>query len=144
MKVEEAQHRLSSRSGRSPTVQELAEYLELSIEEVLEALETSRAHHASSLDAPYDDGEGEAGTVVDRFGCEDLSLRLAVDRLTIGAAAKQLPAREREVLMLRFVSDLTQTQIADRVGVSQMQVSRILRRALACLSDLTDSGSGAD
>src|SRR5204863_10137482 len=52
LKVEEAQHRLSSRSGRSPTVQELAEYLELSIEEVLDALETSRAHHASSLDAP--------------------------------------------------------------------------------------------
>jgi RNA polymerase sigma-B factor len=144
MKVEEAQHRLSSRTGRSPTVPELAEYLELSIEEVLESLETSRAHHASSLDAPYDDGEGETGSVVDRFGCEDLSLRLAVDRLTIGAAAKQLPPREREVLMLRFVSDMTQTQIADRVGVSQMQVSRILRRALARLSDLTDTRSRAD
>jgi RNA polymerase sigma-B factor len=144
MKVEEAQHRLSSRSGRSPTVQELAEYLELSIEEVLDALETSRAHHASSLDAPYDDGEGDAGTIVDRFGCEDLSLRFAVDRLTIGAAAKQLPPREREVLMLRFVGDLTQTQIADRVGVSQMQVSRILRRALARLSDLAEDRSETD
>jgi RNA polymerase sigma-B factor len=143
MKVEEAHHRLSSRTGHSPTVQELAEYLEISIEEVLDALETSRAHHASSLDAPYDDGEGEVGSVVDRFGTEDLSLSLAVDRLTIGAAAKQLPPREREVLMLRFVSDLTQTQIADRVGVSQMQVSRILRRALARLSDLTDVRSEA-
>src|SRR5437660_11140996 len=62
MKVEEAQHRLNSKTGRSPTVQELAEYLELSIEEVIEALETSRAHHASSLDAPYDDGEGDPRT----------------------------------------------------------------------------------
>jgi RNA polymerase sigma-B factor len=144
MKVEEAHNRLSSRTGRSPTVPELAEYLELSIEEVLNSLETSRAHHASSLDAPYDDGEGEAGSVVDRFGCEDGSLRLVVDRLTIGVAAKQLPAREREVLMLRFVGDLTQTQIAERVGVSQMQVSRILRRALARLSDLTDTRSAAN
>src|SRR2546421_1344529 len=112
MKVEEAQHRLNAKTGRSPTVQQLAEYLEISIEEVLEALETSRAHHASSLDAPYDDGEGEAGTVVDRFGSEDRELRLADDRLTIGAAAAQLGPREREVLMLRFVEDLTQTQIA--------------------------------
>src|ERR1700760_2052050 len=59
VKVEEAQQQLSARSGRAPTVTEMAEYLELSIEEGLEALETSRAHHASSLDAPYDDGEGE-------------------------------------------------------------------------------------
>ncbi|HEY3726134.1 MAG TPA: SigB/SigF/SigG family RNA polymerase sigma factor [Solirubrobacteraceae bacterium] len=137
VKVEEAQNRLSSRSGRSPTVPELAEYLELSIEEVLDSLETSRAHHASSLDAPYDDGEGEGGTVVDRFGVEDSHLRLADDRMTVGAAARELPPREREVLMLRFVQDLTQTQIATEIGVSQMQVSRILRRALARLSELT-------
>ena len=65
VKVEEAQHRLSAKTGRSPTVQELAEYLELSIEEVLDALETARAHHASSLDAPHDDGEGEAAALVD-------------------------------------------------------------------------------
>jgi RNA polymerase sigma-B factor len=140
VKVEEAQHRLSSGSGRSPTVQELAEYLELSIEDVLESLETSRAHHASSLDAPYDDGEGEAGTVVDRFGTEDPGLRMADERLTVGAAARQLPPREREVLRLRFVRDLTQTQIATHIGVSQMQVSRILRRALARLSELTETG----
>jgi RNA polymerase sigma-B factor len=144
MKVEEAQHRLSSKTGRSPTVQQLAQYLELSIEEVLDALETSRAHHASSLDAPYDDGEGEAGTVVDRFGAEDRDLRLADDRLTIGAAAQELAPRERQVLMLRFVEDLTQTQIAEQVGVSQMQVSRILRRALARLSDLTEAKSESD
>jgi RNA polymerase sigma-B factor len=144
VKVEEAQSRLSSGSCRAPTVQELAEYLELSIEEVLDSLETSRAHHASSLDAPYDDGEGETGTVADRFGVEDRHLRLADDRLTVGAAARELPAREREVLMLRFVEDLTQTQIATEIGVSQMQVSRILRRALARLSELTATDHGAD
>jgi RNA polymerase sigma-B factor len=140
VRVEEAQHRLSSKTGRSPTVQELAEYLELSIEDVLESLETSRAHHAASLDAPFDDGEGETGTIVDRFGTEDRDLDLADIRLTVGAAARQLAPREREVLMLRFVEDLTQTQIATHIGVSQMQVSRILRRALARLSELTDAG----
>lgn len=144
VKVEEAQQRLGTKTGRSPTIQELAEYLEISIEEVLESLETTRAHHASSLDAPYDDGEGEAGTVVDRLGCEDAGLRLADARLTIGVAARQLPDREREVLMLRFAGDLTQTQIAERVGVSQMQVSRILRRAQARLSELTETGSESD
>ncbi len=136
VKVEEAQQQLTTRTGHAPTVPELAEYLEFSIEEVLDALETSRAHHASSLDAPYDDGDGESGTVVDAFGAEDPGLRLADERVTVGAAARQLSDREREVLALRFVHDLTQTQIAERIGVSQMQVSRILRRAIAQLSEL--------
>jgi RNA polymerase sigma-B factor len=138
VKVEEAQQLLGGRFNRAPTVPELAEYLELSIEDVLDALETSRAHHASSLDAPYDDGEGESGTMVESFGEEDPSLQSADERITIGTAARQLPVREREVLMLRFVHDLTQTQIADHIGVSQMQVSRILRRAIAHLSEITE------
>jgi RNA polymerase sigma-B factor len=138
VKVEEAQQLLSSRSSRAPTVTELAEYLEFSIEEVLDALETCRAHHAASLDAPYDDGEGESGTMVESFGDEDPSLQSADVRVTIGAAARQLPTREREVLALRFVSDMTQTQIADQIGVSQMQVSRILRRAISHLSDIAE------
>jgi RNA polymerase sigma-B factor len=138
VKVEEAQQHLGGRLNRAPTVLELAEYLELSIEDVLDALETSRAHHASSLDAPYDDGEGESGTMVESFGEEDPSLRCADERITIGTAARQLPQREREVLMLRFVHDLTQTQIADHIGVSQMQVSRILRRAIAHLGEITE------
>jgi RNA polymerase sigma-B factor len=141
VKVEEAQQTLSARSGHAPTVTEIAEYLEFSIEDVLDALETSRAHHAASLDAPYDDGEGESGTVVDAFGEEDPDLRLAADRLTVGVAARQLSDRERWVLELRFVHDLTQTQIAERIGVSQMQVSRILRRSIAQLSELTELDS---
>jgi RNA polymerase sigma-B factor len=141
VKVEQAQAQLSAKSSRAPTVPQLAEYLELSIEDVLDSLETSRAHHASSLDAPYDDGEGESGAVVDSFGGEDPGLLLVDERVTVGTAAKHLAPREREVLMLRFVSDLTQTQIADQIGVSQMQVSRILRRALARLSELTEAGS---
>jgi RNA polymerase sigma-B factor len=141
VKVEEAQQTLSAGTGHAPTVTEIAEYLEFSIEEVLEALETSRAHHATSLDAPYDDGEGESGTVVDAVGQEDPVLQLADDRLTVGVAARQLSDRERVVLALRFVHDLTQTQIAERIGVSQMQVSRILRRSIAQLSELTELDS---
>jgi RNA polymerase sigma-B factor len=137
VKVEEASQRLSVRSGRAPAVSELAQYLEIEIEDVLDALETARAHHASSLDAPHDDGEGESGSVVDSFGSEDPALLLADDRVTVGEAARQLSEREREVLRLRFVEDLTQTQIAGRVGVSQMQISRILRRAVTTLGELT-------
>jgi RNA polymerase sigma-B factor len=77
--------------------------------------------------------------VVDSFGSEDPGLLLADDRVTVGAAARQLTERERQVLRLRFVDDLTQTQIAERVGVSQMQISRILRRAVARLGELTES-----
>jgi RNA polymerase sigma-B factor len=139
VKVEDASQRLSVRTGRAPTVSELAVYLEIEIGDVLDALETARAHHASSLDAPHDDGEGESGSVVDSFGCEDPSLLLADDRVTVGEAARHLTEREREVLRLRFVEDLTQTQIADRVGVSQMQISRILRRAVGRLGELTEA-----
>jgi RNA polymerase sigma-B factor len=139
VKVEEAQQLLTTRTGRAPTVPELAEYLELSIEDVLDALETTRAHHASSLDAPYDENDADSGSVVDAFGSDDPGLRLADARVTVGAAARQLSERERQVLGLRFVDDLTQTQIADCIGVSQMQVSRILRRAISQLSELTDS-----
>ena len=139
VKVEEAQQQLSARSGRAPTVSDLAEYLELSIEEVLEALETARAHHASSLDAPHDDGEGDSASLVDTFGEEDPELEIADARLTVGVAAAQLSRRERQVIALRFVHDLTQTQIAEQIGVSQMQVSRILRRSIARLSELTES-----
>jgi RNA polymerase sigma-B factor len=136
VKVEDAQQKLSARGGRAPTVHELAQYLELDVVDVLDALETARAHHASSLDAPHDDGEGESGSVVDSFGQEDPDLQLADDRVTVGEAARHLSRRERDVLRLRFVEDLTQTQIADRIGVSQMQVSRILRRAITRLGEL--------
>jgi RNA polymerase sigma-B factor len=106
---------------------------------VLDALETARAHHASSLDAPHDDGEGEGGSLVDSFGAEDSSLLLADDRVTLDEASRLLTEREREVLRLRFEEDLTQTQIANRVGVSQMQISRILRRAVARLGEITEA-----
>lgn len=139
IKVEDGQQQLSSRTGHAATIPELAQYLEMSIEEVLESLETSRAHHTASLDAPHDDGDGETGTLADSFGVLDSTLQLVDEKVTISAAARQLSQRERRVVLLRFVEDLTQTEIAERIGVSQMQVSRILRRALARLAELAES-----
>ena len=103
---------------------------------MVEALEAGAAHHAASLDAPSDNGEGEAGTLVQSIGDEDAGYDLVDARVTIAAAARLTARRERRVLWLRFMDDLTQTQIADRIGVSQMQVSRILRRALQRLSEI--------
>jgi len=137
LKVQEAQERLTSRTGRPPSVTDLAEYLELSVEDVLDALETAAAHHSASLDAPREDGEEDSGTLVDVFGRDDPHYELVEQTVTISTAAEQLSARERRVLSLRFVHDMTQTQIAAEIGVSQMQVSRILRRALANLRELT-------
>lgn len=141
VKVEDAQNKLSARTGHAPTVGEIAEYLEMSLEDVLDALETSRAHHAASLDAPSDDGDAESATVVDTIGHRDPRLQDIETRLTVGAAAGQLTERERTVLGLRFVHDMTQTEIAERVGVSQMQISRILRRSIARLGELTEGGT---
>jgi RNA polymerase sigma-B factor len=137
LKVQEAHERLTTRTGRPPSVADLAEYLELSMEDVLDALETSAAHHSASLDAPREDGEQDSGTLVDVFGQDDPRYELVDDTVTISSAAQKLSARERRVLRLRFVKDLTQTQIATDIGVSQMQVSRILRRALSSLRELT-------
>jgi RNA polymerase sigma-B factor len=139
LKVQEAQERLTTKTGRPPTVNELAEYLEFSVEDVLDALEAAAAHHSASLDAPREDGEEDSGTLVDVFGEEDARYELVDETVTISVAARQLSARERRVLALRFVHDMTQTQIAAEIGVSQMQVSRILRRALNQLRELTEA-----
>jgi len=138
LKVEDAYQALTVRSGRAPTVNVLAEYTELSVEDVLDGLETAAAHHSVSLDAPHDDGEGGSGTLADMFGEDDERFEIVEASVTIAAAARNLSARERRVLTLRFLEDRTQTQIAELIGVSQMQVSRILRGALEKLRALTE------
>lgn len=139
LKVQEAQEKLTTRTGRPPTVSDLAEYMEIPIEDVLDALETAAAHHSTSLDAPRDEGDDESGTLVDVLGEEDGRYELIDQTVTVSEAARQLSARERKVLGLRFIEDMTQTQIAQEIGVSQMQVSRILRRALSRLREMTES-----
>jgi RNA polymerase sigma-B factor len=136
-KITDAQQKLSSRTGRMPTVDELAQYLEMSQEEVLDGLQTAEAYGAVSLDAPLSTEDDEDSSRLEAIGEADERLELVDDHATIFAAARHLPAREREILFLRFGEDLTQSEIAERVGVSQMQVSRLLRRSLHRLRDLT-------
>ena len=134
-KINEARQAISARIGRPPRVDELAQYLELSEEEVLDGLQVAEAYGTVSLDAPVA-GEEDASRL-DVMGDEDMRLGLVDDQTTIFAAARHLPQREREILFLRFGEDLTQSEIAERVGVSQMQVSRLLRRSLQRLRQLT-------
>jgi RNA polymerase sigma-B factor len=137
-KIAEAQAEVVAHTGRPPTISELAQYLEMSEEDVLDGLQTAEAYDAISLDAPMANDDAEMSTRLEVIGAEDERLELVDTQATIFAAAKHLPARERQILFLRFGEDLTQSQIADRVGVSQMQVSRLLRRSLQRLRDLTD------
>ena len=139
LKVQRAKEKLATKTGRSPTVHELSQYMELSIEEVLEGLEAAAAHHSTSLEAPRDGGDGEAGTLAESFGVEDAGFELVEDRAAVAAAMHLLSDRERHVVMLRFFADRTQTEIAEEIGVTQMQISRILRRAIARLSGLMQS-----
>ena len=136
-KITDAEQRLSSRTGRAPTVDDLAQYLEMTQEEVLDGLQTAEAYGAVSLDAPVGGEEDEESSRLDSLGVEDEELRRADDIATIFAAARHLAARERQIIYLRFGEDLTQSEIAEQVGISQMQVSRLLRRSLQRLRELT-------
>jgi RNA polymerase sigma-B factor len=137
-KITEAQREIAARAGRPPRVDELALYLEISQEEVLDGLQVADAYDALSLDAPIAGDDAEPSTRLDILGCDDDELARVDQQATLFAAARHLPKREREILFLRFSEDLTQSEIAARLGVSQMQVSRLLRRSLHRLRELTD------
>ena len=137
-KINEAQQLLTTRSGRPPTVAQLSEYLELTPEEVLDGLHAGEAYDAVSLNATRPSDEDDGDSYLDSLGEEDHSLGLVDGAATIFAAAKQLPERERQILLMRFAKDLTQTEIAEQIGVSQMQISRLLRKSLRRLRELTD------
>jgi RNA polymerase sigma-B factor len=123
---------LAQSLGRSPTVADLAAYLKRSEEEIIEGLDSARAYSAVSLQSLV--GTGEDGTELgDLFGAEDPELRIAELRTSLGPALAGLPPREQQIVVLRFFGNLTQTQIAERVGVSQMHVSRLLTKSLAVL-----------
>lgn len=136
-KVEVAEQLLADQTGRSPTVGELARYLGVSEEEVLDGLETAQAYAAVSLDAPRATVDEAQWSYLDIVGADDHDLALVDASLTLGTAIEQLQKRERRILHLRFVEDLTQTEIAERIGSSQMQVCRVLRRSLQRLRELT-------
>jgi RNA polymerase sigma-B factor len=143
LKVRDAQERLANIKGRAPTVNQLAEYLEYDIEEVIDALQAIQAYEALSLDAPRPGADDDVVAYGDSMGREDERFELVELDATITAVLEHIPPRERLILRMRFVEDLTQTEIAARVGISQMQVSRLLRRSLDQLRALTQEGRGA-
>ena len=131
LKVERALADLPSKLGHSPTVQEIAERIEATDEEVLEAMHAAQGHHAVSLDASSSLGDGDdPGPLKDRIGEEDLSFDTFEYGEAIGPVLEEISERDRKVLHLRFVEDMTQSEIAEQVGVSQMHVSRILRATI--------------
>jgi RNA polymerase sigma-B factor len=129
LRVEQATSQLSSSLGRAPSVAELSEHLGQSDEDVLEALEAGRARTATSLSAPRGDEE-DGGTLGDLLGDEEDGFERAEERATLAVLFAELTPRERTVLTLRFKQDMTQAEIGEIVGVSQMQVSRIIRSSL--------------
>ena len=116
--------------GRAPTVSEIGERTGLSEDEVLEAMETAHAYSTTSLDAPTDE---EGGTSLDKLGGEEEAFELLEGWTSVAPAIRDLPSRERTILYLRFFRGLTQTQIAEEMGISQMHVSRLLSRTLRAL-----------
>ncbi len=126
---------LSQRQGRAPTVAELAAHLKLSEEEVLEGLESANAYSTLSLDAG-DSGSGdEPMPVSETLGVEDEGLEGVEYRESLKPMLEQLPPREKKILMLRFFKNMTQSEIAAEIGISQMHVSRLLARTLAQLRE---------
>jgi RNA polymerase sigma-B factor len=138
LKVEQAQKTLAGKLGRAPTVDELAETLELDVEATLEALEAASAYEARSLDAPAPAEDQDGRAYVDTLGGSDDGFELVEDRAAVRQAMKALPERERRILHMRFLEDKTQSEIAESIGVSQMQISRLLRRSLRTLRDETE------
>jgi RNA polymerase sigma-B factor len=131
LKVEKAVAELPAKLGHSPTVQEIGQRIEATDEEVLEAMHAAQGHHAVSLDATSTMGDGdEPGPLRDRIGEEDVSFDTVEYGEAIGPVLNEISERDRKVLHLRFVEDMTQSEIAEQVGVSQMHVSRILRATI--------------
>jgi RNA polymerase sigma-B factor len=137
LRVEQATGWLSSEFGRPPSVQDIADHLGCDDEEVLEALQARRARASTSLSAPAGDDE-DATVLGELLGDEDDGLDRAEDHATLTSLFDWLTPRERVALRLRYEEDMTQAQIGEVIGVSQMQVSRIIDRSIERLRSVAD------
>ena len=120
---------LTSELNRTPTVEEIAERLDTSVDEVLEAMESSSAYSSVPLEGGTTEDEDAPG-IIDRFATEDADLISSDDRIVIEETLASFSPREQDAIRMRFVEGLTQVEIAEKLGISQVQVSRLLRRAL--------------
>jgi RNA polymerase sigma-B factor len=133
LKAERAVGDLTRELHRQPTIPELARDLGIPEEVALEALEAAGAYHATSLDTPRGQESDPSDTLADTLGGDEDGYHRAEDRATIDRLMRSITPREREVLRLRFEDDLTQAEIGEIIGVSQMQVSRLIRQAVSRL-----------
>jgi RNA polymerase sigma-B factor len=143
LRVDRTVTRLSVGKRRSPSVSEIAQAVQASEEQVLEALQAAGAYRAGSLDAPrVAQGEQEGESIADTLGKEESGFQRAEERAMLEPLLARISPRERLVLQLRFGEDLTQAEIGERIGVSQMQVSRLIRQALVRLRNGSGEMSG--
>jgi RNA polymerase sigma-B factor len=139
--IEAAQEQLRSTRHSAPTVEQIADYLKLPEEDVLDGLLAVKAYEADSLDAPAGGSDEERRSALELIGAEDECYELIEADASVVPAIRSLGERDRLVLHLRFVGEMSQSEIAARIGVSQMQVSRILARSLAELRQLASGAS---
>ena len=137
-KVNQATDELTVELQRSPSVEEIAAKLGVSAEEILEAMESSGAYTSVSLEAGGTSEDDEAPALIDRLASVDENLDASDDRMVIDDAIRDFSPREQEIVRMRFIDGLTQVEIAKRLGVSQVQVSRLLRRTLRKIQDRID------
>jgi len=143
LRVNEATEQLSGQLRRTPTARDVAEATGLSLEDVIEALDAGRSYSPAALDAPQPGDDSEGRVLGDTLGSTDRNYEFVELGQAIAPAFRVLPEREQAIVHLRFVEDLTQSEIAERVGISQMHVSRLLRRALDRLNAAVDPAEAA-
>jgi RNA polymerase sigma-B factor len=143
MQIGSASAELTQTLGRSPTPRELAETIGCSIDDILEGIDSSNAYSTLSLDAGDGDEDG-AATMLDALGVDDQNLEHVEIRESIKPLLDRLGAREKRILLLRFFKNMTQSQIAEEIGVSQMHVSRLLTRTLEQLRTSLETDESPD
>jgi RNA polymerase sigma-B factor len=140
LEVTRALEYLSSISGHSPSLEQVATYLHMSTEDVVAAMEASTAYDTVSLDRPAGPTDDGPATLVDSFGEVDRRYDVVEHTVSLAGTLRALPPRQRSILYMRFVADLTQVEIAERIGISQMHVSRLIRQALDRLRAAAEAG----
>ena len=137
-KVNSATDELTARLQRSPSIEEVAEYLDTTADEVLEAMESSSAYSSVPLEGGGSSDDDDAPSVIDHYATEDENLAASDDRIVLEDAIRDFSPREKDVIRMRFFEGMTQVEIAERLGISQVQVSRLLRRTLRRVQDKID------
>lgn len=137
-KVNSATDELTARFQRSPSIEEVAEYLGTTADEVLEAMESSSAYSSVPLEAQGGNEDDDAPSVIDRYASVDGDLEASDDRMVLEEVIGEFPEADQQAIRMRFIDGMTQVEIAKRLGISQVQVSRMLRRALRRIQDKID------